>query len=177
MRWVTQRRPKIDRLASPWLIRRFVDPQAEFLFVAPEDIRNTAAVTGAIPFDVPHGTPESDLTHGPGGTCFDVIRARFALADPGLKRLAAIVRDAQNDNRADGAPEAMGLRAISLGLAGTLRDDNERLDYAMVLYDSLYRWVSRPASEADVFARAPALYRGLCTLADWLMPARARREA
>lgn len=112
MRRVTQRRPKIDRLAPPWLIHRFVDPQAQFLFVAPADIRNTAASIGAIPFDVPDGTPEADLVHPPGGTCFDVIRAQFELRDPGLERLAAIVRDAQNDNRWDGSPEAAGLRAI-----------------------------------------------------------------
>jgi hypothetical protein len=159
MRWVTQARPKIDRLASPWLISRFVDPQAQFLFVPAADIRNTAASTGAIPFDVPLGTPETDLAHPPGGTCFDVIRAKFALNDPALARMAAIVHDADNDNRVGRMPEAAGLRAISLGLANTVRDDQERLAYAMVLYDSLYRWVSRGPDNAEVFARAPALYR------------------
>jgi uncharacterized protein YjiS (DUF1127 family) len=175
MRWVTQRRPKIDRLASPWLISRFVDPQAQFLFVAAADIRNTAASTGAIPFDVPTDTPETDLTHPPGGTCFDVIRAKFALNDPALVRLAAIVRDADNDNKLGRMPEAAGLRAISLGLANTVRDDQERLAYAMVLYDSLYRSLSRMPSEEEVYARSPVLYRAVCTLAGWLAQARQRR--
>ncbi len=175
MRWVTQARPKIDRLASPWLIRRFVDPQAQFLFVPAADIGSAAAVTGAIPFDAPAGTPGVDLVHPPGGTCFDCLRAKFALSDPALERLAAIVRDADNDNRFGCSPEAAGLRAIALGMASTVRDDQERLAHAMVLYDSLYRWLSREPSEAEVFARAPALYRALCTLGDWLAKARQRR--
>ncbi len=99
MRWVTQRRPKIDRLASPWLISRFVDPQAQFLFVAAGDVCNAAAATGGVPFDVPVGTPGADLVHPPGGTSFDAIRAKFSLNDPALDRIAAIVRDADNDNR------------------------------------------------------------------------------
>lgn len=175
MRWVTQARPKIDRLASPWLISRFVDPQAQFLFVPAADVRSAAAAAGAIPFDVPDGMPEAELTHPPGGTSFDCIRARFALSDPALERLAAIVRDADNDNRLGRMPEAAGLRAISLGLASTVRDDNERLAYAMVLYDSLYRWLQRAPGEEEVFARAPALYRALCTLGGWLANARQRR--
>jgi hypothetical protein len=175
MRWVTQARPKIDRLASPWLISRFVDPQAQFLFVPARDIRSAAAATGAIPFDVPEGMPEAELAHPPGGTCFDSIRAKFALRDPALERLAEIVRDADNDNKLGRIPEAAGLRAISLGLANTVRDDHERLAYAMVLYDSLYRWASRMPSEAEIFARAPALYRALCTLGQWLAVSRQRR--
>lgn len=175
MRWVTQARPKIDRLASPWLISRFVDPEAQFLFVPVADIRGAAASTGAIPFDVPAGTPETDLVHPPGGTCFDVIRARFDLNDPALARMAAIVRDADNDNRAGRMPEAAGLRAISLGLANTVRDDQERLAYAMVLYDSLYRWASRMPSEDEVFARAPVLYRALVTVGVWIQRFRERR--
>ncbi len=175
MRWVTQARPKIDRLASPWLISRFVDPQAQFLFVPAADVANAAASTGAIPFDVPRGTPDAELVHPPGGTCFDCIRAKFALADPALERLAAIVRDADNDNRLGRSPEAAGLRAISLGLASTVRDDNERLAHAMVMYDSLYRSLLRGASEEDVFAQAPAMYRGLCVLGGWLANSRERR--
>lgn len=87
MRWVTQRRPKIDRLASPWLIRRFVDPQ--FLFVPADQVGKTAAATGAVPFDVPSGTPGADLVHPPGGTSFDAIRAHFQLRDVGLTRYQA----------------------------------------------------------------------------------------
>ncbi len=175
MRWVTQRRPKIDRLASPWLISRFVDPQAQFLFVPAEDVRNTAAATGAVPFDVPAGTPGADLVHPPGGTSFDAIRARFALNDPVLDRIAAIVRDADNDNRFGLVPEALGLRAISLGLAKSVRDDQERLAYGMVIYDALYRWVSKESQEAEIFARAPALYRALAGVGTWLSRFRERR--
>lgn len=175
MRWVTQARPKIDRLASPWLISRFVDPQAQFLFVPTGDIGNTAASTGAIPFDVPAGMPGADLVHPPGGTCFDAIRTKFGLNDLALARLAAIVHDADNDNRIGRMPEAAGLRAISLGLANTVRDDQERLAYAMVLYDSLYRWVSRGPDNARIFAQAPALYRALATVGSWISLRRERR--
>jgi hypothetical protein len=175
MRWVTQRRPKIDRLASPWLIRRFVDPQAEFLFVPATEVRNTAASAGAIPFDVPLGTPGADLVHPPGGTSFDVIREKFRLDDPALAWLARIVRDADNDNALRRLPEAAGLRAISLGLARRLRDDHERLAYGMVLYDALYEWASRAAGEDAVVARTPRLHQALCVLGAWLSRIRERR--
>lgn len=173
MRWVTQARPKIDRLASPWLIRRFVDPQAEFLFVPPADICSSAAAAGAIPFDVP-GTTGVEFNHPPGGTTFDVLRERFALSDPALDRVGAIVRDADNDNTFRRIPEAAGLRAISLGLAKSLRDDHERLAHAMVMYDALYEWAVKLADEEEVFARAPRLYRSLCVLGDWLSRSRER---
>ncbi len=150
MRWVTRRRPKIDRLASPWLISRFVDPQAQFLFVPEAEVCSTAAATGATPFDVPSGTPGADLVHPPGGTSFDAIRTRFALHDPALERIAAIVRDADNDNRFGLVPEALGLRAISLGLARSVRDDQERLAYGLVLYDALYQFVSKEEERASV---------------------------
>jgi hypothetical protein len=175
MRWVTQARPKIDRLASPWLISRFVDPEAQFLFVPARDICQAAASAGAIPFDVPAGTPNVDLAHPPGGICFDVIRAKFRLIDPALDRVAAIIHAADNDNLFRRVPEAAGLRAISLGLARTVRDDQERLAYGMVLYDALYRWASRSTGEEDVFARAPALYRAASALGLWIGRFRERR--
>ncbi len=175
MRWVTQRRPKIDRLASPWLISRFVDPTAQFLFVPAADVTRAAASAGAVPFDVPAGTPGAELIHPPGGTSFDAIRVKFRIADPALERVAAIVRDAGNDNGVGGAPEAAGLRAISLGLAKTVRDDQERLAYGMVLYDSLYRWAGGQSREEEIFARAPALYHVLCVLGNWLARSRERR--
>lgn len=175
MRWVTQRRPKIDRLASPWLISRFVDPEAQFLFVAAGDVRNAAAAAGAIPFDVPVGTPGADLVHPPGGICFNVIRAKFRLDDPALERMAAIVQAAGNDNAFGPVPEAAGLRAISLGLAKSVRDDQERLAYGMVLYDALYQWVSKDTREAEVLARAPAIHKALCALGGWLSRSRERR--
>jgi hypothetical protein len=174
MRWVTQARPKIDRLASPWLIRRFVDHEAEFLFVPAADVRNAAAAAGAVPFDVP-GAPGVEFNHPPGGTTFDVIRERFQIRDPALDRVAAVVRDADNDNAYGRAPEAAGLRAISLGLVDRLRDDQQRLAHAMVMYDALYEWASRGATEDEVFARAPRLYHAFATIGTWLGDIRERR--
>ncbi len=138
MQWVTRRRPKIDRLACPWLIRRFIDQHAEFLFVAPGDVREIANGTGAIPFDV----PGVELAAPRGGCSFDAFLSKYRLDDPALIRIAGIVRAADNDN--SGAPrdvaEAAGLRAISFGLAGTVRDDHERVAQGLVIYDALYRW-------------------------------------
>jgi len=137
MQWVTRQRPKIDRLACPWLIRRFIDRDAEFLFVAPDDVRRIANATGAVPFDV----PGVDLAAPRGGCSFDAFLAKYRLADPALTRIAAIVRTAENDNRR--IPEAAGLRAISFGLASSIRDDQERVAQGLVLYEALYQWARR----------------------------------
>ena len=170
MRWVTQRRPKIDRLASPWPIRRFVDPEAEFLFVPAGEVRRTADATGAIPFDLPSAMAPDDLTHPPGGTSFDAICERFGVRDPALDRVARIVRDADNDNIRRRSPEAAGLRAISLGLAKTVRDDHQRLAHGFALYDALYQWARRaPPKAAGVSFALPEL------VGDWLSRARQRR--
>lgn len=142
MQWVTRRRPKIDRLATPWLIRRFIDKDAEFLFVAPNDVRRIANATGAIPFDV----PGAELMASRGGCSFDVFLAKYRLEDPALTRIAGIVRAADNDN--GDVPEAAGLRAISFGLAGSIRDDQERVAQGFVLYDALYRWARKPPAES-----------------------------
>lgn len=174
MRWVTQEKPKIDRLASPWLISRFVDREAQFLFVPRADVCNAAAVAGAIPFDVP-GTPGVEFNHPPGGTTFDVIRTRFELRDPALDRVAAVVRDADNDNAARRVPESAGLRAISLGLVNTLTDDQERLKHALVMYDALYKWASTPATAEEVFARGPRIVQALRAIDSWLAGSRQRR--
>jgi hypothetical protein len=137
MQWVTRRRPKIDRLACPWLIRRFIDNDAEFLFVAPGDVRQIANATGAIPFDV----PDIELAAPQGGCSFDAFLAKYRLDDPALMRVASIVRAADNENAM--VPEAAGLRAISFGLAGSIRDDHERVAHGLVLYDALYRWARK----------------------------------
>jgi hypothetical protein len=142
MQWVTRQRPKIDRLATPWLIRRFIDKDAEFLFAAPADVRPVANATGAIPFDV----PGVELAAPQGGCSFDAVVAKYQLDHPALSRVAAVIRAADNDNGSD-IPEAAGLRAISLGLAGSIRDDRERVEQALVLYDALYRWAREPAPE------------------------------
>lgn len=135
MQWVTRQRPKIDRIACPWLISRFIDSDATFLFVPAADVRSVASATGAIPFDV----PGVDLWHGGRGCSFELFLAKYGLSDPALKRIASIVREADNDNAAT-TPEAVGLRAISFGLARSIRDDQARVTQGFVLYDALYRW-------------------------------------
>ncbi len=142
MQWVTRQRPKIDRLACPWLIRRFIDEQSEFLFVPAGEVRAVAQARGAIPFDV----PGVELWHGGTGCSFDVLLAKYRCEDPALLRIAAIVRTADNDNLRQ-APEAAGLRAISLGLAGAVRDDQERVAIGLVLYDALYRWARKAPTD------------------------------
>jgi hypothetical protein len=169
MRWVTRQRPKIDRLACPWLISRFIDPNPEFLFVPVRDVAGAAVSAGAIPFDVP-GIPGGELWHAEGGCTFDVFRTQFHLDDPALARVAAIVRAADTDNLLRTVPEAAGLRAISLGLARHFREYHERVAFGLVLYDALYDWARKaPQPEA---ARPPW---PAAVLGGWLGRARQRR--
>lgn len=133
--WVTRARPKIVRIACPWLIRRFIDPAARFLFVAPTDVPTVAKTFNATPFDTGEG-----LWADRGALCtFDVMVAEFGLSTEPLMRLAEIVRGADTD-RNDLAPQCAGLLAASLGLSRMFRDDVAQLDAAMVLYDAFYRW-------------------------------------
>lgn len=133
--WVTRQRPKIDRIACPWLIRRFVDPLAEFLFVPAADVLQVSERFGAIPFDI-EGV---QFTHRGDGCSFDAMLADFGLAFPALARLALIVRAADTD-RHDLSPQAAGLLALSVGLSRQYRDDNAQLDAGLAIYDALYRW-------------------------------------
>ena len=151
-RWVTRERPKIDRIACPWLIRRFVDPDAVFLFVPTDRVFETAEREHAVAFDIP-GAPFSHV----GELCsFDAFLAHFDLAaKPGLDRLAPIVRGADTD-RHDLAPEAAGLHAISLGLAQMIGDDLELLERGMLIYDSLYRWATEAGAVRHACAPEPA---------------------
>lgn len=138
--WVTRHRPKIDRIACPWLIRRFVDPDAQFLFVAPSEVMDVAEKFKATPFDV-----EDVFWSHRGEQCtFDTMLEEFALNSEPLRRLATIVRGADT-NRHDLAPEAAGLLAASLGLSRMFRDDLAQLDAGMLVYDAFYRW-SRDAT-------------------------------
>jgi rhodanese-related sulfurtransferase len=139
--WVTRSRPKIDRIACPWLIRRFVDPDAVFLFVAPAEVEAVAERFGATSFDV-EGVFWS---HREELCTFDVMVLEFGLTSEPLDRLATIVRGADT-NRLDLAPEAAGLLAISLGLSRMFADDLEQLEAGIALYDALYRW-ARDATE------------------------------
>jgi len=133
--WVTRERPKIDRIACPWLIRRFVDPAAVFLFVSPAEVVAVGERFAAAPFDI-----EGVFWSHRGERCtFDVMIEEFGLATDPLRHLATIVR-AADTARLDLAPEAPGLLAVSLGLSRTYQDDLEQLAAGMVLYDALYRW-------------------------------------
>ena len=133
--WVTRHRPKIDRIACPWLIRRFVDPQARFLFVSPSEVMNVADRFGATPFDV----PDVPFSHRGELCTFDTMIEAFGLDLAPLNHLATIVR-AADTNRPELASEAAGLLAVSLGLSRQFRDDLEQLEAGMAVYDALFRW-------------------------------------
>lgn len=134
-RWVTRERPKVDRVACPWLVRRFIDPEARFDYVKPDRVLDHAREHGGIAFDT-KGAP----IHHRGERCsFDAVIEDFALADPALDRLATIVRGADTD-RLDLAPESAGLLAACLDLSRRYSDDHEMLEQAMALYDGLYAW-------------------------------------
>lgn len=149
-RWVTRERPKIDRIACPWLIRRFIDPEAEFLYVPTPLVFKTAGREHAIAYDIP-GAPFSHV----GERCsFDAFIERFRLDDPGLRALAPIVRGADTDAHAL-APEAAGLHAISLGLALNHADDMALLAQGLVIYDALYAWATRAKGERHAWALKP----------------------
>jgi len=140
--WVTRARPKVDRIACPWLIRRFVDPNAVFLFVAPSEVVAVGERFNAAPFDV-----ENVFWSHRGELCtFDVMIEEFGLATPPLLRLAAMVRGADT-GRLDLSPEAPGLLAASLGLSRMFDDDLERLEAGMTLYDAFYRWCRDASGE------------------------------
>ena len=135
MKWVTRERPKIDRIACPWLIQRFIDAEAEFLYVPAADVLRVAVQTGATPYDV----PDVEMGHVAELCSFDAFLAKHGLTDPALARLATIVRGADTD-RLDLAPQSAGLLAISLGLSRCHADDHAMLAHGMVLYDALYAW-------------------------------------
>jgi hypothetical protein len=135
MKWVTRERPKIDRIACPWLIARFIDQSPEFLFVPATDVMRVAEESAAIPYDV----PGVELAHVGDQCSFDAFLWKYALTSSALARLAVIVRGADTA-RLDLAPEASGLFAISLGLSNIFVDDHEMLRHGMVMYDALLAW-------------------------------------
>ena len=144
--WVTRHRPKIDRIACPWLIRRFIDPHAQFLFVAPAEVLDVAEKFHATPFDV----EDVYWTHRNEKCTFDIMIEEFRLDIEALKRLATIVRGAGTD-RLDIAPQSAGLLAASLGLSRMYRDDLIQLDASMNLYDAFYRWCRDATSETHTW--------------------------
>jgi len=147
--WVTRARPKVDRIACPWLIRRFVDPEAVFLFVAPSEVLDAARWFSATPFDI----PDVFWSHRGERCSFDTMLDEFGLAIPALDRVATIVRGADTA-RPDLAPEAAGLLAASLGFSRMYRDDLEQLTAAMALYDAFYRWARDATEETHTWSEA-----------------------
>lgn len=146
MKWITRERPKIDRVACPWLIARFIDHEPEFLFVPATEVLPRARETGAVPFDV-EGV---ELSHDGPLCSFDAILAKYELRDPALADLATIVRGADTA-RLDLAPQCAGLLAISLGLSQLFSDDHEQLRHGFVLYDALYAWLTKARAETHTW--------------------------
>jgi hypothetical protein len=135
VKWITRERPKIDRIACPWLIRRFIDNEPEFLYVPASDVLRLAQETGATPYDI----PGVELSHVGPLCSFDAFLKKYELSAPGLQLLADIVRGADT-SRLDLTPQSAGLYAISLGLSRTFTDDHEMLQHGLVIYDALYAW-------------------------------------
>jgi hypothetical protein len=135
MKWVTRERPKIDRIACPWLIARFIDDAPEFLYVPADRVLSTAEQTGAIPYDI----PGVEMSHVGDRCSFDAFLAKYHLTEPALQQLALIVRGADT-SRLDLTPQSAGLYALSLGLSANFADDHEMLRHGMVMYDALYAW-------------------------------------
>lgn len=146
-RWVTRDRPKIERIACPWLIRRFVDPHAEFFFVPPSAVLAEAERLRAVPFDI----PGVEITHTWERCSFDALMEAFGLEDPALGKLATIVRAADTD-RPGIAPQGPGLLAISLGLSHLYPDDCHMLEAGMPIYDALYAWCAHCQDELHRWA-------------------------
>ncbi|MGE5525192.1 MAG: chromate resistance protein ChrB domain-containing protein [Rhodospirillaceae bacterium] len=141
-RWVTREHPKIDRIACPWLIRRFIEREAELLYVSTPHVRETAAARDAIPYDI----PDVHFSHEGEKCSFDTFLRHYRLQDPALQQLAVIIRGADTA-KLDIAPQAAGLAAISLGLSRNCPDDHEMLRHGMVIYDALYTWCKEGQDE------------------------------
>jgi hypothetical protein len=148
MKWVTRSHAKVDRIACPWLIRRFIDPAAEFLYVPAEQVLETAAREDARSYDA----PGARYTHRNGKCSFEVLVEEYALADPALARMARIVHGADVTNELWDSPEAPGLKAIAHGFSLTTPDDHAKLAVEFAMYDALYAWCE--AKERDAAGAA-----------------------
>ena len=135
MKWVTRERPKIDRIACPWLILRYIDREAEFLFVPAAQVLAVAQDTGATPYDI----PGVEMSHVGERCSFDAFVAKYRLDEPALQQLATIVRGTDT-SRLDLAPQSAGLYALSLGLSRLFSDDHTMLRHGLVMYDALHAW-------------------------------------
>jgi hypothetical protein len=135
MKWITRERPKIDRIACPWLIKNFIDAEAEFIFVPKQQVFTKAKELDAIPYDI----PGAEYSHEGDDCTFDYIIKKHNLTDPALQQIAIIVRAADTDSF-QLAPQAAGLWAISAGLSYNYKDDHEQLGIGLIIYDALYSW-------------------------------------
>ena len=142
MKWITRERPKIDRIACPWLIKNFVDKEADFIYVLKEKVFEKAKDLNAIPYDI----PGAEYSHYGNECTFDFILKKHQLNDPVLHKLAIIIRGADTD-RFDLAPQTAGLWAISAGLSYNYKDDYVQLNIGMKIYDALYSWAKYVQSE------------------------------
>jgi len=145
MKWVTRERPKVDRIACPWLITRFIDKNPEFLFVPADRVFAVAERDKAIPYDI----PGAELTHDGDLCSFDAFLKKYHLSDPALQHLAVIVRGADTA-RPDLAPQSAGLLALSRGLSAVFPDDHAMLKYGLVVYDAFYAWCRNETGEPRV---------------------------
>jgi hypothetical protein len=142
MKWITRERPKIDRIACPWLIKRFVDPEAEFVYVPKDKVFQDAQKLNAIPYDI----PGAEYSHYGEECTFDYIVKKHGITDNAIQQIATIVRGADT-HRFDLAQQAAGLWAISAGLSVNYSNDDEQLEIGMKLYDALYSWAKYAQEE------------------------------
>ncbi|CAH0496070.1 chromate resistance protein ChrB domain-containing protein [Novosphingobium sp. CECT 9465] len=153
MKWITRERPKIDRIACPWLIQRFIEPEAQFLYVPANKVVEVAEAEGGIPYDI----PGVEFSHVGEKCSFDAFLEKYDLTDPALLQLAEIVRGADT-SRLDLTPQSAGLFALSLRLSANFADDHEMLEHGMVMYDALYAWCR--SCQAESHNWPPALNAG-----------------
>jgi AraC-like DNA-binding protein len=142
MKWITRERPRIDRIACPWLIKNFIDREAEFIYVPFDNVKSQAEILHAIPFDI----PDVEFSHYKDECTFDYFVKKYGIKDPAIQTIAIIVRGADTD-RHDLAAQASGLWAISAGLAYNTKDDYELLQKGMMIYDALYAWAKHLQKE------------------------------
>ncbi len=147
MKWITRERPKIDRIACPWLIKNFVDQQAEFIYVPKEQVFSKAKELDAVPYDI----PGADYSHEGDFCTFDYIIKKHNIDDPAIDQIALIVRGADTDTF-ELAPQAAGLWAISAGLSYNIKDDHEQLTLGMKIYDALYSWAKYVQNEKHTWS-------------------------
>lgn len=150
MKWITRERPKIDRIACPWLIKNFIDKDAEFIFVPKDHVFSKAKELNAIPYDI----PGAEYSHEGDHCTFDYIIKKHCIEDPAVQQMAIIVRGADTDAFSL-APQASGLWAISAGLSYNYQNDHDQLAIGMKIYDALYSWAKYVQGEKHTWSHGP----------------------